>query len=148
MYSHRFLAGIPVPATITAMPLPMLATPVRGGRASAAEQGAVTHLDLATELAQHPQSIYILRQTGDSMEGAGMFDGDMLVVEKHLQPAHDDIVVAQVNGEFTCKRLHMRDGQFVLHPENPAYPDIHPQEGQHIEIWGVVTSSVKRLRKG
>jgi len=141
MYSHLFLAGMPVPATITAMPLPMLVAPARGGRAS-----AVTHLDLATELAQHPQSVFILRQTGDSMEGAGMFDGDMLVVDKLLQPMHGDIVVAQVDGEFTCKRLHVRDDQLVLHPENPAYPDIHPQEGQHIEIWGVVTSSVKRLR--
>ena len=148
MYSHRFLAGMPVHATIKAMPLPMAASPVRGGFPSPAEDFAVTRIDLAKELVQHPLCTFILRLTGDSMEGAGMFDGDLLVVDKYLKPEHGDIVVAEVDGEFTCKRLYMRNGQFMLRPENPTYPDIRPKDGQQIEIWGVVTSSVKRHRRG
>lgn len=148
MYSHRFLAGLPVHATISAMLLPMAASSVRGGFPSPAADFAVTRIDLAKELVQHPLCTFILRLTGDSMEGAGMFDGDLLVVDKYLKPEHGDIVVAEVDGEFTCKRLYMRNGQFMLRPENPTYPDIRPKDGQQIEIWGVVTSSVKRHRRG
>lgn len=147
MYSHRFLAGLPVPATISSMQLPMAASPVRGGFPSPAADFAITRIDLAKVLVKHPLCTFFVRLTGDSMEGAGMFDGDILVVDKILKPEHGDIVVAEVDGEFTCKRLHLRNGQFVLHPENPTYPDIRPKEGQNVEIWGVVTSSVKVHRK-
>lgn len=138
---------MPVHSTISAIQLPMAASPVRGGFPSPADDFAVTRIDLAKVLMQHPLCTFILRLTGDSMEGAGMFDGDLLVVDKILNPEHGDIVVAEVDGEFTCKRLHMRNGQFMLRPENPTDPDIRPKEGQHIEIWGVVTSCVKLFRK-
>lgn len=147
MYSHQYLAGIPVPADSSPMPLPMAASPVRGGFPSPAADFAVTRIDLAKELIPHPLCTFILRLTGDSMEGAGLFDGDLLVVDKILKPEHGDIVVADVDGEFTCKRLYMRHEQFMLRPENATYPDIRPKEGQHIEIWGVVTSCIKRFRK-
>ncbi|WP_272971629.1 LexA family protein [Comamonas terrigena] len=146
MYSHKFLSGQPVPAIVSAMPLPMAVSPVRGGFPSPAEDFAVTRIDLAKELTQHSLCTFILRLAGDSMQGIGMLDGDLLVVDKYLKPEHGDIVVAELDGEFTCKRLYMRNGQFMLRPENPTYPDIRPKDGQCIEIWGVVTSSVKRFR--
>ncbi|WP_313569994.1 LexA family protein [Comamonas terrigena] len=146
MYSNRLLAGIPVPAIVSPMPLPMAVSPVRGGFPSPAEDFAVTRIDLARKLTQHSLCTFILRLSGDSMEGAGIFDGDLLVVDKYLKPIHGDIVIAELDGEFTCKRLHIRNGQFMLRPENPTYPDIRPKDGQSIEIWGVVTSSVKLFR--
>jgi DNA polymerase V len=147
MYSNHFLAGHPVPAHADPMPLPLAGAKVRGGFPSPAEDFAAKRIDLAKELIFHPQCTFILRLQGDSMEGAGIFDGDLLVVDKYLRPQHGDIVVAELDGEFTCKRLHMRNDQLILHPENPTYPDIRPKPGQTLEIWGVVTSSIKRFRK-
>ena len=127
------------------MPLPMAASPVRCGFPSPASDYSVSRIDLARELIQHPLCTFVLRLSGDSMQDAGMFDGNILLVDKILAPKHGDIVVAEVDGEFTCKRLLKVDGQYILHPENPDYPDIYPKEGQHIEVWGVVTSCIKRF---
>ncbi|WP_370682287.1 LexA family protein [Comamonas sp. GB3 AK4-5] len=105
------------------------------------------HMDLAKELVRHPLRTFIQRATGDSMEDAGIFDGDLLVVDRYLAPLHGDIVIARVDGEFTCKRYSCSDGLFALQAENPAYPSIHLGAGQDIEIWGVVTNSVRRFRQ-
>lgn len=147
MYSNHYLAGMPVAADSAPMLLPFAVNKVRGGFPSPAEDFASARIDLAKELVFHPQCTFILRLTGDSMEGVGMFDGDLLVVDKYLRPQHMDIVIAVVDGDFTCKRLHLRNDQLILHPENPTYPDIRPKPDQIVEIWGVVTSCVKRFRK-
>lgn len=120
---------------------------VRAGFPSPAEDFGVTRFDLAKSLIQHPATTFVMPLRGDSMIGAGLYDGDWLVVDKVLRAVHDDIVIAEVDGEFTCKRLYLRNGIFKLCPENPTYPDIRPREGQTIELWGVVTSSVRRFRK-
>lgn len=80
----------------------MAAASVRAGFPCPAADFAVTRIDLAKELVQHPLCTFILRLTGDSMEGAGMYDGDLLVVDKILKPEHGDIVVAEVDGKFNA----------------------------------------------
>lgn len=120
---------------------------VRAGFPSPAEDFGTTRFDLAKCLIQHPATTFVMPLRGDSMINAGLFDGDWLVVDKVLRPQHDDIVIAELDGEFTCKRLYQRNGIFMLRPENPTYPDIRPRDGQTIELWGVVTSSVRRFRK-
>lgn len=137
----------PAPIDATPMLLPLAATSVRAGFPSPAEDFTSARIDLARELIKHPQCTFILRVSGDSMQAAGILDGDLLVVDKYLRPEHGDIVVAEVDGEFTCKRLLLRNDQLILRAENPTYPDIRPKDGQTIVIWGVVTSSVTRHRR-
>ena len=70
---------------------------------------------------------------------------DILIVNRALKPRHKMIVVAVVDGEFTVKQLYQRAGRFKLQAANPTYPDITPKDGQTVEIWGVVTSSIKQF---
>jgi DNA polymerase V len=79
------------------------------------------------------------------MVDAGIFDGDILVVDRAIKPRNTHIVVAVVDGEFTVKVLYQRAGRMKLKAASPTYPDITPKEGQTIEVWGVVTSSIKRF---
>ena len=74
-------------------------------------------------------------------------DGDIIVVDRSLQARHGDVVVAQVDNDFTVKYLHKRGGRFKLVPANPTFPDIVPRDGQTVIVVGVVTSVVKQFRK-
>lgn len=125
--------------------LPMAGDRVQAGFPSPAEDFAVKRLDLAEVLVTHPQATFMLRVAGDSMRDAGIFDGDVLVIDRAIKPHHGHIVVAVVDGEFTVKYLHQRAGRVKLRPANPTYPDIAFKEGQTLEIWGVVTASIKRF---
>ena len=96
-------------------------------------------------LAVHPQATYFLRASGQSMMDAGIFDKDILVVDRAVKPRHNHIVVAIVDGDFTVKYLFQRAGRIKLKAANPTFPDIVPKEGQTIEVWGVVTSTIKQF---
>lgn len=126
--------------------LPMVGDTVHAGFPSPAEDFAVERLDLTTILVTHPQATFIVRLRGDSMREAGIFDGDLLVVNRALKPIHTDVVLAVVDGEFTCKTLWLKHGRMKLKPANPTYPEIVPKDGQIVEIWGVVTATIKRFR--
>ncbi len=118
---------------------------VCAGFPSPAEDFAAKRIDLTDVLITHPQATFLLRVSGESMKDAGIFDGDMLVVNRALKPQHGHIVVAVVDGEFTVKYLHQQAGCIKLKSANVNYPDITPQEGQTLEVWGVVTASIKRF---
>lgn len=135
----------PVPLAGSGLVLPLAGDTVRAGFPSPAEDLAVKRIDLTQELVTHPQATFLLRVSGDSMRDAGIFDGDMLVVDKAVKPRHGHVVVAVVDGEFTVKYLHQRAGRVRLRAAHPAYPDITPREGQTLEVWGVVTASIKRF---
>lgn len=79
------------------------------------------------------------------MRDAGIFDGDVLVVDKAVQAKNGHIVIAVIDGEFVCKQLQLRAGRMKLKAANPIYPDIVPKEGQVVEVWGVVTASIKTM---
>jgi DNA polymerase V len=79
------------------------------------------------------------------MMEAGIFDKDILVVDRAIKPRHNHIVVAVVDGDFTVKKLYQRLGKIKLKTANPTFPDIVPKDGQTIEVWGVVTSSIKQF---
>ena len=87
----------------------------------------------------------MLRARGDSMREAGIFDGNILVVDRAVKPRHNHIVVAVVDGDFTVKQLYQRLGRIKLKAANPTFPDIVPRDGQTIEVWGVVTATVKQF---
>lgn len=79
------------------------------------------------------------------MVGAGIFDGDLLVVDKSLTPASGNIIIAVLDGDLTVRRFIQRDGNVILQPENPAYKEIVFTEGQELQVWGVVTCTIKRF---
>ena len=144
MYSIH-VSGEPVPASSLPLEALILTERVQAGFPSPAEDLGAHRIDLAKVLIKHPQATYFLRVSGHSMTEAGIFDKDLLVVDKAIKPQHGHIVVAIVDGEFTVKRLHQRAGQVKLKAANPTFPDITPKEGQTIEIWGVVTSAIKQF---
>ena len=76
---------------------------------------------------------------------AGIFDGDILVVDRAVKPRHSHVVVAIVDGDLTVKYLYQRAGRIKLKAENPTFGDILPKKGQAIEVWGVVTSTIKQF---
>jgi DNA polymerase V len=105
-------------------------------------------LDLNRYLIHHPAATFIFTVRGDSMSGVGILDGDKVVVDRTRSPRHNNIVVAVVDGDFTIKRLYLKDGQVELHPENPAFPPLTFQEGSELVVWGVVTGLVRRIHDG
>lgn len=115
---------------------------VAAGFASPAEDHQVDRIDLMRQLVRHPQATFFVRVQGDSMQGAGILDGSVVLVDKAIKPLHGHIVVAVVDGDFTCKRLFSRGGRMRLKAENPTYPDIVPREGQLVEVWGVVVAHI------
>lgn len=138
--------NLPVPVTGTPCFVPFVGDCVHAGFPSPAEDFAAKRIDLTAELITHPQATFLVRVSGESMSGAGITDGDVLIVDRALKPEHGSVVVAMVDGEFTVKYLHQRHGQFKLRAANPTYPDIVPRDGQMVEVWGVVTASIKRFR--
>ena len=121
------------------LPLPIYLANVQAGFPSPAEDYLDKTLDLNELLIAHPAATFFVRVSGDSMRGAGIFSGDVLVVDRSLEATDNKIVVALVNGEFTVKRLKVRDGRIRLVPENPAYPILELKEESDFQVWGVVT---------
>lgn len=127
---------------VTAFCLP---TSVQAGFPSPAADFAAKRIDVMDRLVLHPQATYSMRVSGESMRELGIFDGDVLLVDKAVKPRHGMVVIAIVDGEFTCKQLQLRNGRMKLKAANPTYPDINPKEGQEVEIWGVVIASIKQF---
>ena len=120
-------------------------TMIPAGFPSPAEDTHET-FDIVTHIVRHPEATFFMRVTGDSMMGAGIFDGDLLVVDRSIEPTSGDIVVAVVNGEFTIKRFRRNGSTIELVPENTKYRKITLNEGMEIQIWGVVTGTYKSFR--
>jgi DNA polymerase V len=121
------------------LPLPIYLANVQAGFPSPAEDYLDKTLDLNELLIAHPAATFFVRVSGDSMQNAGIFSGDILVVDRSLEAADNKIVIAIVNGEFTVKRLKIREGRISLVPENPSYPILEMKEGSDFQVWGVVT---------
>lgn len=119
---------------------------VQAGFPSPAEDFLVQRIDLLRELVKHPQATFLVRVAGYSMVEFNIHDGDTLVVDKAIKPRHGHIVIAVVDGEFTCKKLFNLRGRMRLDAGNPTYPSIVPREGQTIEIWGVVTTGITQFQ--
>lgn len=120
-------------------------TSVQAGFPSPAEDFYAERIDVLQHIILHPQATYALGVKGDSLSGVGIFHGDVILVDRAIRPRHGLIVVAVVDGSFTCKRLWQQGGQIKLQAANPAYADIVPREGQTIEVWGVVLACIKRF---
>ena len=124
---------------------PLIAGRAPAGFPSPAADHYDKRLDLNEHLVLHPEATFFLRVKGDSMIGAGIHDGDLLVVDRSLEPNHGRVVIAVLDGELTVKRLHHQRGKVILRADNPNYPDIAIQNGQELQIWGVVAHVVHKV---
>lgn len=124
---------------------PLFASYVPAGFPSPADDYIECGLDLNDLLIKHPAATFFVRVSGDSMNGAGIYNGDILTVDRALRPAHGRIVIAIIEGELTVKRLYQKDGCLELRPENPDYAPRIIKEADALEIWGVVTSAIRQF---
>lgn len=104
-------------------------------------------IDLAKILTPNLPATFFWRVNGHSMRGAGIFDGDMLIVDRSLKPSHNDVVVAVVNGEITLKRLLTKGGSKLV-CDNKEYAHYKCPDNAEVEIWGVVTFNIHSHRNG
>lgn len=119
---------------------------VSAGFPSPADDHLQKGLDLNEHLVQHPAATFFAHVRGDSMRDANLNDGDLLIIDRALEAVHGNIVVAIFNGEFAVKRLHRKNGEIRLLPENPLYPVIEITDGMDFEIWGVVSHIIHRAK--
>ena len=124
----------------------LMNAPIHAGFPNPAEEAGGFALDLNQYLVRRPVSTYYLRVEGDSMTGAGISAGDIVVVDRSLDARNGDIVVAAVDGEFTLKRLKKQATAAWLVAEHPGYPPIALHEVDEATLWGVVTFVVHRVR--
>ncbi|HEX8636141.1 MAG TPA: translesion error-prone DNA polymerase V autoproteolytic subunit [Pyrinomonadaceae bacterium] len=124
---------------------PLFLASVSAGFPSPAEDYIEGRLDLNRHLIKHPAATFFVRVAGDSMIGAGIHPGDILVVDRALEPQHSNVVIAVIDGELTVKRISQRGGKIFLVPDNQAYEPLEILEEMEFEVWGVVTSVIHNL---
>ncbi|MFU8769701.1 MAG: LexA family protein [Desulfotignum sp.] len=133
------------PDQTTRISLPLYMTAIEAGFPSPADDYIEGSLDLNQHLIRHPAATFFVRVSGDSMVNAGIFPGDILIVDRSLEAVDKKIVIAVVDGDLTVKRLRIRSGNPFLEPENDRYPPIEVTPDMAFEIWGVVTSVIHKV---
>ena len=129
-------------------PIPYLLSRVSAGFPSPADDYIENNLSLSELLIRNHLSTFLMKTSGDSMVDVGINDGDILVVDRSIEPKNRDIVIAILEGNLTVKRLLFKtNGSVVLKSENIAYKDIKIPESADLEIWGVVTSAIHQFIK-
>jgi DNA polymerase V len=127
----------------TSLRIPLVSANVQAGFPSPADD----HLERSIEhLVKNPAATFFVRVKGDSMRDAGIASGDILIVDRSVQAADNQIVVAMLDGDFTVKRIPKRKGRVFLEAENNAYPPIEVGENQELVIWGAVTFVIHQPR--
>ena len=122
--------------------LQALPASIAAGFPSPAEDHQVERIDLMQQLVKHPQATFYIRVRGESMRDAGILDGSVVLVDRAIIPADGQIVLAVVDGDFTCKTLRLNAQGLRLQAAHPDYPDIVPKDGQSVDIWGVVVATI------
>jgi len=125
--------------------LPLALCHVEAGFPSPADDYMEEGLDLNEHVIKHPSATYFVKASGDSMIGAGIFNGDLLIVDRSLEASSGKVVIAEVDGQLTVKRLLKLNDSFSLQSENSSYPPIELQEGNEVVVWGVVTHVIHDL---
>lgn len=135
------------PLASCAVRLPLFSYRVPAGFPSPAADHLEQKVSLDELLDLRAPHMYLVRIEGSSMIGAGIFCGDLAIVNRALEPEPGHIVIAAVDSEPVCKRLAKEHGQIVLKSENPKYPSRYLLEGEELQVWGVVTFSVRSHEK-
>lgn len=141
MTSLEFMCA---PESPESLQLPLFADRASCGFPSPAQDYVESELDLNEYCIQRRNSTYFVRALGNSMTDIGLHSGDLLIVDKAERPVHGDIVIAEIDGEFTVKRLLLTPRP-ALQPMNPAYPTLWP-DPERLQIFGVVTAFIHKTR--
>lgn len=125
--------------------LPMYLATVAAGFPSPADDFIDKTLDLNEHLISHPEATFFVRVCGDSMRDAGLHTGDILIVDRALEPTNNRIVIAALDGELTVKRIRKQGERLFLAPEHPDYDAIEVTAEASFEVWGVVTHVIHKV---
>ena len=125
--------------------LPLYSSKVPAGFPSPADDHMEEKLDLNTHLVKHPTATFFVKASGDSMVGAGIHDGDILVVDRSLEPRQVRVVIVAIDGQLTVKRLKIKGPKTFLVPENKKFRSIELNENNDVKIWGIVTSVIHKV---
>ncbi|HYH84988.1 MAG TPA: translesion error-prone DNA polymerase V autoproteolytic subunit [Pyrinomonadaceae bacterium] len=143
MLSYANVEAVLWPDRSTKWARPLFMTSVSAGFPSPAESYIEGNLDLNRYLIKHPVATFYVRVSGDSMTGAGINAGSILVVDRHVEAEDGDIVIARINDELCVKRLRVRRGRIWLMPENDDYQPIEVIESMDFEVWGRVMHAIR-----
>ena len=143
MFSYANVAEVFWPDRSTKWARPLFMTSVSAGFPSPAESYIEGHLDLNRYLIKHPVATFYVRVSGDSMAGAGIQPGSILVVDRAVEADDGDIVIARIGDELCVKRLRLSRGRIWLMPENEKYQPIEVIESMDFEVWGRVMHSIR-----
>ncbi|WP_320664537.1 translesion error-prone DNA polymerase V autoproteolytic subunit [Prochlorococcus sp. MIT 1223] len=127
--------------------LPLASENVSAGFPSPADDYMDVGIDLNEELIKHPASTFFLRVSGHSMTNAGIYDGDLLVIDRGINPIPGQIVIAILDGCFTLKKLTRNNEKLYLEAESPNYPSIEISTYECVQIWGVAIYNIHQLSK-
>jgi len=130
------------PSTSQNIKFPLLSDSISAGFPSPADDYTEENIDLNEHLISNPFSTFFLRVKGDSMINAGIKDKDLIIVDKSLRAKPGNIIIAMIDGEFTIKRLSIKNNELYLKAENHNYPDFRFKNHIDVQIWGVVIYSI------
>ncbi|MBQ0116292.1 MAG: translesion error-prone DNA polymerase V autoproteolytic subunit [Flavobacterium sp.] len=131
----------------TSWDIPYYEGGIKAGFPSPADDFIELTIDLNRALIKHKDSTFFARVSGNSMINAGINDGDLLVIDKSLEPQTNDIAICQIDGEFTCKRIVIEKDVVWLVPENEDYQPIKVTPDNELMIWGIVVHTIKSFRR-
>ena len=130
--------------TTTELKIPLFESGVSAGFPSPADDYLDLPIDLNEFLIKHPAATFYVRVKGNSMEGAGIRNGDLLIVDRAEEPRNKSIVLGIIDGEFTVKRIKKKGSDLYLMPDNPEFKPIKINENMDFQVWGVVTYVVHK----
>tara|TARA_B110000438_G_C15547314_1_gene535397 strand:- start:84 stop:521 length:438 start_codon:yes stop_codon:yes gene_type:complete len=126
--------------------LDLYSNPVSAGFPSPAEDHLDSSLDLNEYLIKHPAATFYIYAKGHSMNDVGIYDGDVMIVDRSLEAKSKDVIIAVINGEFTVKRIHIKNNTIYLIPENKKFTPILIVDDMDFQIWGVVTHTIHSFK--
>lgn len=132
-----------IPDYSTSLELPFIDVGISAGFPSPADDFIELSIDLNKQLIKNKDTTFFAKVKGHSMKNAGIFDGDLLIIDKSLEPQNNKIAICQIDGEFTVKRIKIEKGVVWLIAENEEYKPIKVTPENDFIIWGIVTSSIK-----
>ena len=123
----------------------MIEQGISAGFPSPADDFKEIRISLDRELIRNQESTFYARVSGDSMEDAGLSDGDLIIIDRSINPENNKIAVCFIDGEFTVKRIVKENGKLYLKPENIRYEKIEVKETNKLIVWGIVTYVIKSV---
>ena len=131
---------------LSSLPLDFYLNPVCAGFPSPAEDHLDIALDLNEHLIKHPSATFYIYAKGNSMEGSGIYDGDIMVVDRSLEASSGDVVIVAISGEFTVKHLLIKSKKTYLIPANQDYKSMLITDDMDVQIWGVVIHTIHSFK--